>query len=388
MMKNFYTVKNNNGVTLTELMVVSVIFLLVLTVGFSIYFFSLMSFEKGSNQSVLQQDIRISGDIISREIRTAIDLEIIDASNIDNNIDDEYEYIYLDEYSNIIKRNKNETLHLSKISSNEISLNFNKVSEESNLLNFKLFDQGNLFKIESDIAILNIQQGTYPNIRGDEGNAIRFINIPPTLPTIASNPYRVSYGYDLDITFEITLSNDTFINNPTKSDIHLSGSLDGLNKEITEHDNSSIHLNVTGNIPLESVASGFITISKDILTMSTNDLTTEIYVTEATVEQLSINPEFNLVTEGTEIDINTQTQGSNIHYILKKGTHEYDQNDESYVWEPYDSNDKPQIKSIDGENEVTLIAYASKEGYIDSDPSSIVYTILTNEEILDQTLSE
>ena len=61
-----------------ELLVVLMLLVIVLGIAFtSLYYFINHSFNRGSDQHVLQTDIRLAGDFITKEIRNATEIEVL-----------------------------------------------------------------------------------------------------------------------------------------------------------------------------------------------------------------------------------------------------------------------------------------------------------------------
>jgi prepilin-type N-terminal cleavage/methylation domain-containing protein len=86
------------GVTLMELLVVLMLLVIVLGIAFTFYYFINHSFNRGSDQHVLQTDIRLAGDFITKEIRNATEIEVLPVPFEE---DPSWRYIYLE--SNSIK---------------------------------------------------------------------------------------------------------------------------------------------------------------------------------------------------------------------------------------------------------------------------------------------
>lgn len=69
--------RSQRGVTLVELIVALAILGFVLAAVYSFYYFGERSFAVGSEQSNLQRDLRLAADFITREVRHAVELDLI-----------------------------------------------------------------------------------------------------------------------------------------------------------------------------------------------------------------------------------------------------------------------------------------------------------------------
>lgn len=74
--------KNNAGFTLIELIVVSALMILVITVAYSLFSFGNKLFSISSNQYDAQSEVRIAMDSITNKIRFATQVEIVNADDV------------------------------------------------------------------------------------------------------------------------------------------------------------------------------------------------------------------------------------------------------------------------------------------------------------------
>jgi len=72
-------VLNKKGFTLIELLISLAILLIVLSVGYSFYFYVVRSFDVASKQSNVQQNVRLAKNIIENQVRYASYIKIGDA---------------------------------------------------------------------------------------------------------------------------------------------------------------------------------------------------------------------------------------------------------------------------------------------------------------------
>jgi prepilin-type N-terminal cleavage/methylation domain-containing protein len=94
MIKN--ELRNNQGITLVELMVTLALLGIVLALGYLYFGFGVQAFQRGEKQSIAQQAVRLTADYITVELRFAKQIEI----NPDGGITETgYRYIYLEDDS-------------------------------------------------------------------------------------------------------------------------------------------------------------------------------------------------------------------------------------------------------------------------------------------------
>lgn len=160
-MINIYKLfKNQRGLSLVELLIALSILVLVLGLAFSFFFFSTKSFQAGSNQSNVQQNLRIASDFIHKEARHAIELQLLDSSFVPT---EGYEYIFVEDSSikhgkfangNFVKVNKSDHI----IDSAGLEFTVKKLDNGSNILEFviKAKDKKQDYSIDSIVYLNNI----------------------------------------------------------------------------------------------------------------------------------------------------------------------------------------------------------------------------------------
>ena len=168
-------INDSRGFTVAELLVAVSMLVIVLGVGYSFYYFGSNSFNVGSEQSKLQQDIRLSADCITKEVRYAAGLEILaDASNIPETVTNEDNYIFIENGSIVLNKKEGKQSIPNGLNDGFVfALDF-KPESSGKALYFNIKDVGNKYNIESKVLILNMQNV----ITGeDEGTAIRYRKI-------------------------------------------------------------------------------------------------------------------------------------------------------------------------------------------------------------------
>lgn len=376
--------KNKKGVSLAELMVVTVILLLVLSVTYTVYFFSTLMFDKGSTQTALQYDIRTVADLISNEIRNSTDLEIINRNDIptsQNVIPDTVEYIYLSNEGTIIRKNKHSVHEMLRLNDSELSLNFTNSSD--NLLKFDVTNPDNpSYSLASEIHILNIAQGFEGKIISSQsnGNAIRYQIISPNTATLYASPYHVPYGDYEDKQFIIRIQNAEFQNNISKQAISFGGILAELDYNVIKNNFTELELEVTGEFSgSDEVRSGTITILGNALNGTNGeDLTVRIYTTKPTVRMPTTETSGNNILSDTPISLSSQTDDADIYYTL-------DGNSPTTSSEQYTV---PIIITGEIGTQKTLKAIGIKDHYEDSGILEEVYTIVSPSALLKESINQ
>lgn len=175
-MKKCINLKNRNGVTLVELLVVLGIIGIVAIIAFSIYLFSARTYAKGTDQSSAQFDVRMTADYITREVRYATEVEILNgAADVPAIITSDDIYIFAGTANgNIIYRDSSG----SRTIAGEISgdMIFEKKTLSKLYFNITGNYTGQNFDINSEVAVLNLPKtgAIICNTGTGFGKAIRY----------------------------------------------------------------------------------------------------------------------------------------------------------------------------------------------------------------------
>lgn len=150
-------IKKYKGVTLVELLIVLAIFGIVLTCIFAFFIFNNKSFSIGENQSEAQYNVRLASESITRELRVADTIEILDG--IPDTFDVYKKYIFIDDNSIKLYMGGYEKVILKGTSNFTPVLTFNKKAGNDKVLNFVIdgIKGSQNYKIDSDIYILNME---------------------------------------------------------------------------------------------------------------------------------------------------------------------------------------------------------------------------------------
>ena len=186
---------NNKGITLIELVIGMGLLVLVLGIGFSLYYFGTSSFEAGTKRGDLQQNARLVANFITEEVRFAETVEILGSDGL-NEFDDDFHYIFLDEAEGDIKHKEKREDEPPVVKFNEISreVDFDlqvDISEDAdngdnareNILEIAVSAIGGerKYEVTTDVLILNLV-GSIVDSSGDDnsGTGIRY-RYPPEL---------------------------------------------------------------------------------------------------------------------------------------------------------------------------------------------------------------
>ncbi len=100
---------NQKGFTLVELLIGVLFFGVILTLAFSIYYQTIISFDSSSNQYRIQNDVRTATQAFYNQLRNA---KVISAYEDDDNLQNEY---YVMQIKNIPENSENKRLVIDTI---------------------------------------------------------------------------------------------------------------------------------------------------------------------------------------------------------------------------------------------------------------------------------
>jgi prepilin-type N-terminal cleavage/methylation domain-containing protein len=147
--------RDKQGFTLIEVLATVAIVGLLLSAMYSFVIMSNKMYRSGSDKNDLHYDLRIASERITREVRFAKSLELLDSWN-PADAEPGYRYIYFDEVNNVVVFVNGEGEQL--FSGNFISGLVFKL--DGNTLNFKLEAAKRTFtyKLESSVLLLNLKE--------------------------------------------------------------------------------------------------------------------------------------------------------------------------------------------------------------------------------------
>jgi len=179
--------KDQQGVTLIELLVGIALLAVVIGLAFNYYNVGASSFEVGERRTNMQQVARLAADNVIEELRYAKEIEIEDSKSNFNNEEDGWNYFYftdgnlmLKEYyycddKNEVKYNKDDLFEplTNNVKFNEDETNYD-FNEDDNILEIELEvkdaqDDNFTHEIETGLALPKLEE-----IEGQDENAIGF----------------------------------------------------------------------------------------------------------------------------------------------------------------------------------------------------------------------
>lgn len=163
---------NKHGITLIELLVALALVGLVLSICFSIFFFSNKTFSKGEDQSAIQSDFRLAADFVKSEMRNSEEVEIVTLDQIPN-IDNGYKYLYVEDNTLKYKATASGFSPISKTSQiiDSVNPNFSIIEENGKYLLTILFLDNSVqsYQVEAKVLFKNL---LYANL--SSGYAIKY----------------------------------------------------------------------------------------------------------------------------------------------------------------------------------------------------------------------
>lgn len=182
---------NNRGFTLVELLIGLFLLIIVLNIGYLFHHFTVQSFKYGERQSNTQQVISQASSYITRDIRFATSLSIIDPDLVPStDITNSYNYIRVNADGVIEHRSKKGVVYVAEgIKDNiKLDLNFEYITGNKTL-NFVVSDIANRFSIDSRVLLLNLKDNFTPG----SGKAIKYIK-PAELGTLTIDSQELPSG--------------------------------------------------------------------------------------------------------------------------------------------------------------------------------------------------
>ncbi len=173
-MKLFMIIKQNRGLTIIELLIALVILIIVISLGYMFNFYVVRSFEIASNQSSVQQNVRIAKSIIENNVRYS-EVELLDA--LPGGREEKYQIIYVDDNGFIkhVDEDGNVSDLLGTISSGiNMQLSFENKGNSFLWINVQGdIDGSYVYNIGSEILIQKVTDAD-DTITGDSGSVIYF----------------------------------------------------------------------------------------------------------------------------------------------------------------------------------------------------------------------
>ncbi len=151
-----YKTKQENGFTLIEVLAAITLYAVLLGSFFSLYIYSVNTYRVGSNLLDLQQNVRVATDFITRELRYAHALQLIN--------DHEIRYSCPAGIKNTIKYKNGEIVQLISNTETKIAYDMEGLifdwDEERKILHFviKGVSEGTAYTVQSAVCIQNLRK--------------------------------------------------------------------------------------------------------------------------------------------------------------------------------------------------------------------------------------
>ena len=179
-------------------MVALVLLCVILGVGYSFYYFDVQTYNIGSAQSNVQQNVRLAADFITKEVRYATSLEIRSSPSTPSV---GYYDIYINNSNGTISYYKNGVLEptvLNGISNGvTLALEFKQTVDNNNLLYFKVTGSSNgknTYSIDSEVLVSNLGSDVIQdNSDVSGGLVIRYTKPAEEPPMVAVTGVALDY---------------------------------------------------------------------------------------------------------------------------------------------------------------------------------------------------
>lgn len=228
---------DKKGLSLVELIVAMSILLLVLAIAYPLYAFGERSFRVGSSQSIIQQNIRMASDFVSREVRYATNLRIyadMASAGIPNPIPSDHEFNYIVIDGSVIKHldKDGETIIPQGLSDGVIfDLVFQRKS--GNILYVKISGTDNVrsYDIETEVLLLNTS-----TLNDLSGKVIRYKKLPAPPQPLVLTPFNTETKVELDAPVSIKFNQFVSVLNLTGITISGGVTVDNVTLDPDNHD--------------------------------------------------------------------------------------------------------------------------------------------------------
>lgn len=172
-MKLNFLYNKKTGVTLIELIIVIAIFGLVLSIVFPMNLFGIKTFNKSNNRSQNQSDVRMAADFITKKIRYAKSVQIIDNPTPTEGENE----LYLENSTGKIIYYENETqINIPGVSGiTDYKLSFKKKSDY--IIEFTVGKTDTTeYDINSEVTILNSSNSSSITVNSSDDKGIILVN--------------------------------------------------------------------------------------------------------------------------------------------------------------------------------------------------------------------
>lgn len=171
----FRLLNQKKGITLIELLITLALIGIVIAIILSLQLFSLSAFSKGDDQSNIQDRIRLAAGYITKELRNAYTIEILNSMPATKDI--QKRYFYISDSDNKIKyyfSGVEKDVLSSSLPNSTLTITFHKDSINPKVLNYTInaIYKGQNYNITSAVFPKNISNTD--DIKNTDGFAISF----------------------------------------------------------------------------------------------------------------------------------------------------------------------------------------------------------------------
>lgn len=285
-----------HGYSLAELVIVLALLSVILALGYSFYFNTTRAFIVGEKQAAVQQNVRVVADYITKELRYASIIQILDSSAsipAEGSILDDFTYIFVNNNGSVEQRSKtgsriifNSDINQSKITEIEFEIGTSGNRALAFTVSGTHFDGTHPFSVKSEFVGENLSMlgSSVNDLFGDlsDGFALRYIKNLYPIPSLSAMPFAIvrSSLTIPEITLVLTAGEFTALDGELKDDIILdeyfaNSTIHSVSRLITSP--NIIRLQLI-NLPITSNnAIGTITLPHHLTDVDI-DLTTEITI--------------------------------------------------------------------------------------------------------------
>lgn len=169
-MKSNYIGNKRNGFTLIELVVVIAIISIVFSTIYSMNAFGIKTFKKSSDTSQNQNDVRMAAEFITKQLRYAESVQIINNPSPATGKNS----LYLENGKILYYNGENNTSIPGVSNVDDYTLAFSKVSDR--IIKFTVGKTGtNEYNMESKITVLNISAGSPIKVNSSDDKGVVFV---------------------------------------------------------------------------------------------------------------------------------------------------------------------------------------------------------------------
>ncbi len=161
--------KNDEGVTLVEILIASTLLVVVLGLGYSLFFFGTNAFSRGETHSIVQQNARMAADYVIGSVRYAKDLEIRDSDDLDEL--SSYQRILYSQNGQLFTTHESQEEAAFGLEDDiDLMIRFQKLSDDELELIITARQENTEYTLDTSITLVNIDKGPKSNKIEDESN--------------------------------------------------------------------------------------------------------------------------------------------------------------------------------------------------------------------------